>query len=43
MRELERKDDEASAWIKARQNMIVPFSAEIETEVIKLMGRFPGW
>jgi len=41
MRELERKDDEASAWVKARPNMIVPFSAEIEAEVIKLMGRFP--
>jgi Domain of unknown function (DUF4411) len=41
MRELERKDDEASAWMKARPSMIVPFSAEIESEVIKLMGRFP--
>jgi hypothetical protein len=41
MRELERKDDEASAWIKARPSMIVPFSPEIEAEVIKLMGRFP--
>jgi hypothetical protein len=41
MRELERKDDEASAWMKDRPNMIVPFSVEIEAEVINLMGRFP--
>lgn len=41
MRELERKDDEACEWMKARPHMVVPFSADIEAEVIKLMARFP--
>ncbi len=41
VRELERKDDDACAWMKARPEMIVPFSAEIEAEVINLMRRFP--
>jgi len=41
VRELERKDDEACEWIKARPHMVVPFGTELETEVIKLMARFP--
>lgn len=41
VRELERKDDEAYAWIKGHPEMVVPFSAEIEAEVIRLMARFP--
>jgi hypothetical protein len=41
LRELERKDDEACAWMKARPGMIVPFGPEIEAEVIRLMARFP--
>jgi hypothetical protein len=41
VRELEKKDDDACAWIKARPGMIIPFSTTIEAEVINLMARFP--
>jgi hypothetical protein len=41
VRELEKKDDEAHAWMKARPQMIVPFNTQIEAEVIRLMTRFP--
>jgi hypothetical protein len=41
LRELERKDDDAHAWIKARPHMIVPFDIQVEAEVIHLMARFP--
>jgi Domain of unknown function (DUF4411) len=41
LRELEKKDDEAHKWMKARAQMIVPLDGEIEAEVIDLMSRFP--
>jgi len=41
VRELEKKDDDACNWMKAHPQMIIPFSQEIEAEVINLMKRFP--
>src|ERR1035441_2836123 len=41
LRELEKKDDDAHGWMKARPEMIVPFDPQIEAEVIRLMTRFP--
>jgi hypothetical protein len=41
LRELEKKDDDAHAWMKARPDMIIPFDTHIEAEVIRLMTRFP--
>lgn len=41
LHELERKDDDAHAWMKARGEMIVAFNPKIESEVIGLMTRFP--
>jgi hypothetical protein len=41
LRELERKDDEAHLWMKSRSQMVIPFDAQIEAEVIGLMARFP--
>ena len=41
LRELEKKDDGAFGWLKARPHMIIPFDSQIEAEVIRLMNRFP--
>jgi hypothetical protein len=41
LHELERKDDGAHGWMKAHPEMIVPFDAQIEAEVIRLMAAFP--
>ena len=41
LRELERKDDGAHAWIKARPSMVVPFESDIEAAVIQLMTNYP--
>ncbi len=41
LRELEKKDDEAYQWMKARPEMIVAFNSNIEAKVIDLMARFP--
>jgi|SRR5579863_8444609 len=41
LRELEKKDDAAHAWMKARPHMIISFDTEIETKVIALLAQFP--
>jgi hypothetical protein len=41
LRELEKKDDEAFLWMKARPQMIVAFDSDIEANVIDLMSKFP--
>jgi hypothetical protein len=41
LRELEKKDDGAHSWIKARPAMVVPFESKIEAAVIRLMTNYP--
>jgi hypothetical protein len=41
LRELEKKDDDAHAWMNSHPEMIVPFDTQIEAEIIRLMTRFP--
>jgi uncharacterized protein DUF4411 len=41
LRELERKDDGAHAWVKARPQMLVPLDSEIEEHVRDIMRRYP--
>jgi hypothetical protein len=41
LHELEKKDDDAYAWMKSRPEMIVAFDRQIEAEVIAFMTRFP--
>jgi hypothetical protein len=41
VRELERKEDGAHKWFKARPTAIVPIDSEIEGALQRIMGRFP--
>jgi hypothetical protein len=41
LRELERKEDGAHAWIKARQEMLIALDPEVERHVRNIMQRFP--
>jgi len=41
LRELERKDDGAHGWMKARPQMVVELDSEIERHVSEMMHRFP--
>jgi hypothetical protein len=41
LRELERKDDGAYAWVKARPQMLVSLDSEVEQHVRDIMQRYP--
>lgn len=41
LRELEKKDDGAFAWMKSHPSMVIEIDATIEAAVIQLMTRFP--
>jgi Domain of unknown function (DUF4411) len=41
LREIERKEDGAHVWIKARPQMVVPLDSDIERHVRDIMQRYP--
>ncbi len=41
LRELERKDDGAHAWVKAHPQMLVALDSEVERHVRDIMQRYP--
>jgi|SRR5947208_1634745 len=41
LRELEKKDDGAHEWVKARPEMLVKLDKEIEVHVSEIMRRYP--
>lgn len=42
LRELEKKDDEVLAWVKARRGMIVPLEGAVQRRAIKIINDYPS-
>jgi hypothetical protein len=42
LREIKRKDDDVSKWVKTRSGMIVPLQASIQTRATQIINQFPS-